>query len=198
MQDLFKEKSKTWDKGDVQTNTAMAIASAIKSNIALSKSMEILDFGVGTGLLGFEIAKTTKKVYGIDTSPGMLEKVKEKNSESIHIETFCQDIVEKPLNLTVDGLVSSMTLHHIENLEAFFKTIYKNIHKDGFIAIADLESEDGNFHEDNTGVFHFGFKQNELCDIVNKCGFNDVKFQTITTINKTNESFNVFLLTAKK
>ncbi|MCK4974220.1 MAG: class I SAM-dependent methyltransferase, partial [Sulfurimonas sp.] len=139
MQDHFKDRAEIWDKGSIRVQGALTIADAITKEIKLTKEMEILDFGVGTGLLGFEIAKSVKKVYGIDTSPDMIEKLKEKNTPELYIETYTQDIIKEPLNKTFDGLVSSMTLHHIQDLKTFFETIYKNINDGGFIAIADLE-----------------------------------------------------------
>ena len=198
MQDHFKDRAKTWDGGSIRVDGAKKIADSINETIKLQNHMEIMDFGVGTGLLGFEIAKYAKKVYGVDTSKSMIEKLKEKNTSEISIDTYCQDIVKDPIERTFDGLVSSMTLHHVEDLKAFFDTIYKNIDEKGFIAIADLESEDGTFHSDNTGVFHFGFDGDELCKIVSDAGFKDVEFKNINTINKPQKDFGVFLLTAKK
>ncbi|WP_152183545.1 class I SAM-dependent DNA methyltransferase [Sulfurimonas indica] len=198
MQDNFKEKAKNWDQGDIRVNNAKVIADAIQKRVHLTQDMEIMDFGVGTGLLGFEIAKKVKQVYGVDTSIGMLEKLKEKNCDTLHIIPIQQDIIKQPLKQKFDGLVSSMTLHHVENLEAFFKTIHNNLKEDGFIAIADLESEDGTFHSDNTGVHHFGFNEKELREIVEKSGFIDVVIENINTINKPHRDFGVFLLTAKK
>ncbi len=198
MQDHFKDKAQNWDSGDIRVNGAKIIADAIEKEIQLSKDMEILDFGVGTGLLGFSIAPKVKQVYGIDTSAKMLEKLEEKNTPELEIKTYHQDIIKEPLQQQFDGLISSMTLHHVESLDAFFKTIYNNIKTNGFIAIADLESEDGSFHSDNTGVHHFGFEAQNLAQIVQKHGFKDVKVQNINTINKPHKDFGVFLLTAKK
>lgn len=198
MKDHFKEKAQSWDKESVRVDGAKNIAHAIHATISLTKEMEIMDFGVGTGLLGFEIAKLTKKVYGVDVSRSMIEKLIEKNTPELHIETFTQDIIKEPLLQSFDGIISSMTLHHIEDLEKFFKTIYKNIKENGFIAIADLESEDGTFHSDNSDVFHFGFDEKELCRIVSACGFKDIKFKNINTINKPEKNYGIFLLTAKK
>lgn len=194
----FDKRAKTWDSGDIRVNGAATIADAIKEKITLKKDMDIMDFGVGTGLLGFIIAEDVKKVYGVDTSTQMLAKLQEKNSSEVSIEAIHQDIVKEPLSQTFNGVVSSMTLHHVEDLKAFFDVIYKNINDDGFIAIADLESEDGTFHSDNAGVFHFGFEDKELCKIVEKSGFKNVKFENINTINKPNRDFGVFLLTATK
>jgi len=198
MSDYFKDKAENWDDGSVRKSTPLAIAEAIKKNFNLNKDMEIMDFGVGTGLLGFEIAKDVKKVFGVDMSPSMLAKLKEKNTPELSIEAVEQDIIKEPLNDVFDGIISSMTLHHVEDLEAFFKSIYKNLKEDGFIAIADLEKEDGTFHSDNTGVHHFGFTADELCTIVESIGFKDVTFENITTINKPQKDFEVFLLSAKR
>ncbi len=198
MQDNFKNKAQDWDSGDIRVNGAKAIANAIENEIELTQDMEILDFGVGTGLLGFSIAPKVKQVYGVDTSAKMLEKLEEKNSPQLAIKAYHQDIIQEPLEQQFDGLISSMTLHHVQDLDAFFHTIYKNIKQNGFIAIADLESEDGSFHSDNTGVHHFGFEEEALKEIVQKNGFKDIKIQNINTINKEHRNFCVFLLTAKK
>jgi len=194
----FDKRAQSWDNGDIRVNGASVIAKAIEKKITLTKEMKIIDFGVGTGLLGFEIAKSVKKVYGVDTSVKMLEKLKEKNSNTLNIKAIHQDILEEPLKDTYDGLVSSMTLHHIKELKSFFSTIYKNLNTEGFLAIADLEKEDGTFHSDNSGVYHFGFDKEELCKIVKECGFKNIYFENINTINKPQKDFGVFLLTATK
>ena len=198
MADNFKDKAQTWDKGSTRVNGAKTIADAISKNIKLAPHMQLMDFGVGTGLLGFEILPQVDKILGIDISQKMLEKLDEKNSPKQHIETSNVDIIKNPLEESFHGIISSMTLHHVENLELFFQMIYKNIHPNGFIAIADLEAEDGTFHSDNTGVFHVGFKEDALCKIVTNAGFKDVKIENINTINKPHRDFGVFLLTAKK
>ncbi|QOY51099.1 class I SAM-dependent DNA methyltransferase [Candidatus Sulfurimonas baltica] len=198
MKDHFKDKAEIWDAGEMQVKGAKKIADAITKEIKLTNNMELLDFGVGTGLLGFDIAKNVKKVYGVDTSPKMIEKLQEKNTSSLYIETYTQDIVLDPLDRTFDGVISSMTLHHVENLKLFFETIYKNINSGGFIAIADLETEDGTFHSDNTGVFHFGFDKVGLVNIAKDAGFFNIKFENINTINKPDRDFGVFLLTAQR
>ena len=198
MQDHFKDKAQNWDSGDIRVNGAKKIAHAIEKRITLTQDMDILDFGVGTGLLGFEIAKKVKQVYGVDTSKTMLKKLKEKNTPELNIIPFNQDIIQEPLTQSFDGLVSSMTLHHVKDIEAFFETIFKNITEGGFLAIADLESEDGTFHSDNTGVHHFGFDRDTLRKIVEKSGFKDVNIENINTISKPDRDFGVFLLTAKR
>ncbi len=198
IKDHFHTRASQWDKGSIRVTGAKKIADAIRENIQLTKEMEILDFGVGTGLLGFDIAKSVKKVYGVDISSKMIEALESKNTPQLNIETYTRDIIKEPLEMNFDGLISSMTLHHIQNLEIYFATIYKIIKDDGFIAIADLQSEDGSFHSDNAGVFHFGFEKDILCKIVNDAGFKEVDFKVINTINKPHNDFDIFLLTARR
>ena len=194
----FDSRADNWDGGDIRVNGAKTIANAIAKKIELTKDMDIMDFGVGTGLLGFEIAKITKKVYGVDTSTEMLKKLEEKNTPELSIVAINQDITSKALEQTFDGVVSSMTLHHVQDIDAFFHTLYKNINENGFIAIADLEPEDGTFHSDNAGVFHFGFEKEKLIKSVINAGFKDVVLENINTIKKPHCDFGVFLLSAKK
>lgn len=196
--DHFKDKAQNWDQGAIRQQNTRTISDAILEQFTINNEMELIDFGVGTGLLGFEIAKHAKKVYGVDTSLGMIQKLQEKNSAELFIEPLHQDIIKEPLERTFDGLVSSMTLHHIEHLDQFFETIYKNIKENGFIAIADLESEDGSFHSDNTGVHHYGFEAEALCKIVEDAGFKNIRCECINIIKKPHNDFGVFLLTASK
>ena len=194
----FDARAKEWDKLPARVRNAKNIAEAIKRRVDLTSDMEIIDFGVGTGLLGFEIASKVKKVYGIDTSKQMLQTLKEKNTPALSIEPIYHDITKERLDFAVEGVVSSMTLHHIKDLEDFFTKIYHNVKSGGFIAIADLEKEDGTFHSDNTGVHHFGFEKEMLTKIVKDAGFKEVCYEHLHTIEKPHRTFGVFLLTAKK
>jgi predicted methyltransferase len=91
-----------------------------------------------------------------------------------------------------------MTIHHLDDILALFAKLYSMLNDGGFIAIADLDSEDGSFHSDNTGVFHHGFDREALQLIAEEAGFKQVKFDTASTINKPHCTFTVFLLTAVK
>jgi hypothetical protein len=70
--------------------------------------------------------------------------------------------------------------------------------QDGFIAVADLETEDGTFHSDNTGVHHFGFSQEELFDTVAKIGYKEYSYLPVHAIKKEKKEYPVFLLIARK
>jgi len=197
--DLFKDKSKSWDMNSKRVGNARAIAETIEKNIELKPTMKLMDFGAGTGLLSYFIAPFVEKIVMVDNSPSMLEKFKEKASE-FESETEIRevDLSRTTLDEKFDGIISSMTIHHIEDQKALFTKFYNMLEEGGFIAIADLDSEDGSFHSDNTGVFHFGFDREILEHIAKEIGFKNINFELASTINKAHCKFTVFLMIAKR
>ena len=199
--DLFAHKSKHWDAKSMRVQSAKAIANTILDNVSLDKKMHIMDFGAGTGLLSYCLSHSIGEVTAVDNSPSMLEVFKEK-AEAFECPTtvleydLTSEIVDE--DLSFDGIVSSMTMHHIEDQEDMFSKMYTLLSEDGFIALADLDSEDGTFHSDNEGVFHFGFDRDFLEKIAKKVGFKEIKFYTANSIEKPQSNYTVFLMTAKK
>jgi cyclopropane fatty-acyl-phospholipid synthase-like methyltransferase len=197
--DHFVNKSKSWDMSSMRVQNAKEIAELIVSNIKLEKSMEIMDFGAGTGLLSYFVAPYVKKIVAVDNSPSMLREFENKCDEFVcETEVLEMDLSYQTLDKKFDGIISSMTLHHIEDTTALFSKLYAMLPEHGFIAIADLDSEDGTFHGDNTGVFHYGFDRHLLTESTQKAGFRDVAFSLANTIKKPHATFSVFLMTAVK
>jgi cyclopropane fatty-acyl-phospholipid synthase-like methyltransferase len=161
--------------------------------------MKVMDFGAGTGLLSYFIAPHVDTIVAVDNSPSMLEKFKEKSIEfACKTEIVELDLSQQELEQTFDGIISSMTMHHLKETKALFKKFYNMLNENGFIAIADLDSENGTFHSDNTGVFHFGFERKELEKIVKEVGFKEIRFELASTIKKPHHEFTVFLMLARR
>ena len=197
--DHFKHKSKSWDMSSMRVKNAKSIADLIVKNINFNDTMAIMDLGAGTGLLSYFIAPHVSKIIAVDNSPSMLEEFKSKASEfDSQTEVIEADISEEDINRNFDGIISSMTIHHVEETKALFSKLYSMLNENGFIAIADLDSEDGSFHSDNTGVHHYGFDRNELEKLAREVGFKDIKFDLASTIDKPHCTFTVFLMTAVK
>ena len=198
--DLFANKSKNWDMNSRRVQGAKKIANSIIENITLDKNMHIMDFGAGTGLLSYFLSNSVDKITAIDISSSMLDVLREKSHLfSCNIEILELDLIKNdPPTLLFDGIVSSMTLHHIKDISNLFRKIYNILPNGGFITFADLYKENGTFHSDNSGVFHFGFDIEELKKIVQKVGFNEIQFETVNTISKLNGDFPVFLMSATK
>ena len=195
--DLFAHKSKTWDTESGSAKTAKSIAELIVKNIKLDSTMEVMDFGAGTGLLGYFIAPYVGRMVAVDNSPAMLLELKNKDFPC-KLEVLEKDLSVENIEKTFDGIISSMTIHHLEDIEALFTKFYAMLKPDGFMAVADLDIEDGSFHSDNTGVFHYGFDRHVLAGHARNAGFKDVTFSLASTISKPQAEFTVFLMTAVK
>jgi cyclopropane fatty-acyl-phospholipid synthase-like methyltransferase len=197
--DYFAHKSKTWDMNSKRVQNAKGIAELIVNNINLDKSMEIMDFGAGTGLLSYFVAPYVEKIVAVDNSPSMLLEFENKCDDfSCHTEVIEKDLSTDTLERKFDGIISSMTIHHLEDIPALFSKFYDMLDEHGFIAIADLDSEDGTFHSDNEGVFHYGFDRQLLARYAQEAGFKDVIFSLANKISKPHAEFTVFLMTAVK
>ncbi len=197
--DLFAHKSKSWDMNSKRVKNARSIAGLIVKNIKLSREMELMDFGAGTGLLSFFIAPFVKKIVAVDNSPSMLMEFQNKCNEfKCETEVIEKDLSKESLERKFDGILSSMTIHHLEDTATLFRKFYEMLNDGGFIAIADLDSEDGSFHSDNTGVFHYGFDRKELESLAQEAGFKEISFDTASTIVKPHREFTVFLMSAVK
>ena len=197
----FDELAKIWDEAPYRVENAKKIGQAIVDNIPLNKDWKILDFGAGTGLLTFYIQPYVKTIDAVDISKGMLEKLQEK-AKSANINTInpvFKDLEKDDLgDNEYDAIISSMTLHHIKDVSSFLKKLNKALKEGGYLAIADLEKEDGDFHSDNEGVYHFGFSKEELEKYYKEAGFKDFKFLIVNKIEKNNKEYPVFLAIGRK
>jgi len=195
----FDNAAAQWDQGDTRQNIAQSVFHTIVSRIALDNTMNIMDFGAGTGLLSFKIAPIVHSVTGVDLSEKMLEQITAKNSDTVWVKVACQNIISEPLVEQFNGIVSSMAMHHVEDTASLFKTFYSHLKRGGFVALADLEAEDGSFHSHgNEGVCHFGFERDGLRDTMEKAGFTNVRFHHAYTVEKETQNYPIFVVTAVK
>jgi len=161
--------------------------------------MHVMDFGAGTGLISGHVAPRVASILAVDVSQGMLDKLAAKPQLQGKVTTLCQDITEQPLNERFDLILSAMAMHHIEDTERLLTSLASHLKPGGRVALADLDPEDGSFHPAGTeGVFHRGFDRQKLQQLMEKSGFENVRFITAHTVNKEGRDYPVFLVTGKK
>jgi trans-aconitate methyltransferase len=133
---------------------------------------------------------------------GMLQS-KAKKQQLTNVETRLVDLEHGG---TEEGkfhlVVSSMTLHHVQDTTRLFKQWSELLLPGGVLAVADLDTEDGSFHGDNTGVRHLGFDRQHLRGLLRNAGFSAVRDTTAATMVREvaagGRSFPVFLIIARK
>ncbi len=197
--DLFENKSKNWDMSSLRVQNAKEIADVILKNIKLASNAKVMDFGAGTGLLSYFIAPAVGEIVAVDNSPSMLDEFRAKQDEfACDTDVLLLDLTTHDIDTKFDAIISSMTIHHVQDIKLILAKFYSMLSSGGYIGIADLDSEDGSFHDDNEGVFHFGFDRDELAKIATEIGFKDIKFETANEIKKPNATYSVFCMTARK
>jgi ubiquinone/menaquinone biosynthesis C-methylase UbiE len=201
----FDEKAKIWDANPMRMERAVAVADAIRSALPLRPEMTALEVGCGTGLLSFALQTDFSQITLADTSLGMLEVLAAKIAESgvTNMTPLRLDLTTDPVPASRFNITYSlMTLHHIPDTDFVLRRFHALLKPGGWLAIADLDAEDGTFHTDGTTDVHLGFERAALQKQVEAVGFGKVKFSTAYVIRKkigeTEKSFPVFLLTAQK
>jgi 2-polyprenyl-3-methyl-5-hydroxy-6-metoxy-1,4-benzoquinol methylase len=199
MTDYFAEKSRDWDEQPVPVQISEAVGRLLE-RLDWDTSMRVMDFGAGTGLIAATVAPLVSRIVAVDTSPSMLEALAAKENLQGKVDCRCQDILESPLEERFDAVVSAMALHHVKNTGTAAARFAEHLKPGGFLALADLDSEDGSFHEPGTeGVFHRGFDRETLQSTLETAGFEDVGFVTALEVEKEGKGpYTVFLVTARK
>ncbi len=185
---------------------AKAVAEEIRRQLPIRADMTALDYGAGTGLVAFALRPFVKSITAVDYSQGMIESLRQKIEEHKidGVTPLLGDINTGELDgMRFDLVYSSMTMHHIPNVAEILRKFYNLIAPGGFVAIADLDAEDGSFHGDHTEVHHHGFDREEMVRLLGQAGFVDVKSSTACTMTKEIENgetrdFPVFLAAGRK
>jgi cyclopropane fatty-acyl-phospholipid synthase-like methyltransferase len=197
--DYFEQKAESYDKDANRVSNVDNIANSILSSITFNKNMHIMDFGSGTGLLLERVAPFVKKITAVDVSEAMCKQLSEKiKNLDCEVEILQLDLTKTKLDMKFDGIISSMTMHHIKDTQAMFNDFYTMLNTNGVLAISDLDTEDGSFHTEDTGVFHFGFDRKAFQDKAIAAGFKSVKIITASIDEKPHGNYPVFLLTGNK
>lgn len=202
----FDKEAGGWDQKPGRVKLAHDVADAVIREVKLTRDMDVLDFGCGTGLIALQLQPYVRMVTGVDSSHGMLDilnaKIKELKLTNIKTEFVDMekgDVLRGKFHL----IVSSMTLHHILDLKQLFVQFYHDLLSGGYLCIADLDAEGGRFHTDKTGVVHPGFDRSDMKRLFIQAGFQDVRDVTAARVVKDlpggeTREFTVFLMIARK
>jgi len=153
----FDEAAAGFDE-DFRVERARAVAEAIARQVQLEPEHAVLDFGCGTGLLGFSLLPHIGELTLLDTSKGMLTEAERKISpdDAHRVRTVLFDPESDRVTGLFDLIATLMTLHHIPEAETTVAMLARHLAPGGALALADLDSEDGSFHGPEAAV-HRGF-----------------------------------------
>ena len=205
MTNFFDTAAVVWDKDPGRVQMAKTIADALINALHPDGTELVMDYGTGTGNIAIRIAPQVKRIIAADSAQGMLQVLKGKLvADGItDIEprewSIGQDTTDMP---RFDLIVSSMTLHHVRDTAAAARTFHELLSPGGRIAIADLDSDNGEFHEAPGIAEHDGIDRKSLQQVFEQAGFGSIRFSDAATIHKTSSrtgkprDFTIFLMTA--
>ena len=201
----FARVAAEWDANPGRVALARAVADAIRNAVPLRPDMNAMDFGAGTGLVTLGLLPYVDRLTAVDASGEMLrvldEKLKALKVGNVH--TMLCEIGKTALPVAeFDLIVSSMVLHHIPDVPETLHRLRPCLRPGGWIALADLDSEDGTFHSDSTGVYHHGLDREGVCRWLQDAGFTETTAREAHRIvrpsadGQTHE-YPVFLVTGR-
>lgn len=207
MTEFFEQAAVVWDSDPGRVKMAGRIADAMIRTLDLKGRVTMMDYGTGTGLIALRMLPYAEKIVAVDSAKNMLavlkEKLDEKQVQQIELRQWSVGDPAEDLP-AFDVIVSSMTLHHVTDTAAAVREFYRLLKDNGRIAIADLDPDNGEFHEKPGIAEHDGFSREALTAIFENAGFRDVQFREATSLQKVSSrtgklrEFTIFLLTASK
>jgi len=199
--DFFDRVAPEWENLRGSDYNNEIIGKLIETKL-LKGNMTLVDLGAGDGCLSRAISEHVDKVIAVDISGEMLKTLNKKAKQSglVNIKTIESDCCDMPLeDESTDIVCANMFLHHIDQPMLAVREMYRILKPGGIVFLADLK-EHGNveFKEKMHDVWQ-GFSQNDVKGWFVKCGFKDIRLDTIgkkTSIKNCDE--NIFIMIAKK
>jgi predicted TPR repeat methyltransferase len=196
----FDARAATWDDDPAKVERANAVAHKISATIALDRSLRMLEYGAGTGLVTEALRDFVGPVTMADTSTGMRDVMRAKIEAGAITDArvWDLDLATQPVpDERFDLIVTVLALHHIENIGGVLKGFAELLEADGTLCVVDLDEEDGSFHGDHFEG-HRGFERSALASDLAAAGFSDVVFNDCHHIVRDGVNYRLFLATCSR
>ena len=147
---IYERRARFWDRGPMISSPYrgdLLVAKVVEQLVGPSARLDILDAGCGTGLVGERIKHLATQLHGVDLSPAMLAKARDK--EIYHelyesdLASFLSDHCER-----YDVVTCAATLIHFGDLRPVFQAAAVAL-RDGGLFVFTLYPSD---QDDSAGV----------------------------------------------
>ncbi len=196
----FDDRAPEWDTPD-RIERGRRVAAAVAKAAKITGADRVFDLGGGTGLVGFPLAELARDVTLADASAGMLGQAQAKIDVTgvENVRLLRHELTVDPLPAErFDVVTGLMSLHHVADTARALAEIYLLLAPGGRLAILDLDTEGGTYHDDPAEPVIHGFDRAALGALAIAAGFEEPKFSTALELQKRGQTYPVFLLVARR
>jgi len=200
----FNTFAGTWDT-EYRIERARIIAREIKTVCDLNEHQNLMEFGCGTGLIGFHLVDSVHRIDCVDSSPEMVRMVREKANVLGygHKMNVFPGLEALNRNCEYDCIYSSMVMHHVYDIEAVGREFWRRLPDSGRLCIVDLHPDDGSYHQNEKDFdgYH-GFDPEELAGRLEGVGFrtklHKTFFEDVREMGNQKVPYSLFILLMEK
>ena len=155
VKNLFDGYAKNFDNSlvnELEYNIPEKLSKLILSKTQTRSYGAVLDLGCGTGLLGNLIKDRCEYLEGVDISPMMLNKAREKK---VYDSLKCMNITNylAKANMRFDNIVATDVFIYIGELSQIFKSIKKRSEISGHFSFSTEHSDKDAYYLEKTGRY---------------------------------------------
>ena len=199
----FDEKAATWDDDPDKARQSGEVARGILDAVPVAPRSRVLEYGAGTGLVTTALLEhlVEPTLTLADNSSGMRQVLADKVEAGIlpsPTRVSDLDLETHPTPTErYDLVVTSMVMHHVHRLDVVLGAFAEMLDVGGHLCIADLDREDGSFHQHDFDGHH-GFDRETLAASLREAGLTDVAVSDCSSIEREGVTYPVVLAVATK
>jgi len=198
----FDSLAKDYDT-DKRIKRAVYFSDELRLRITEGHNKTALEYGCGTGLVGFNLIYDFRLIVFVDSSAQMIEQVNQKLLSLGNTSSFaiCRDfITDIPRGLKVDYIFTSLVLHHIEDTKTILSRFYSILNDKGHLFIIDkngINMGDGILRPSALDPDEYdGFDQFAMTSLAKEIGFITAETKSLDYDSTDGKGF--FILDALK
>ncbi len=140
------------------------------NEMQLSRDMDVLEVGVGTGRLAVKVAPNCRAFYGIDLSPKTIKRAEENLSDFTNVNLLCGDFMPHSFHKLFDVIYSSLTFMHIKDKQGAINKIARLLKRNGRFVLSVDKNQSELIDMGNRKIKIYPDNPKDICGIMKWSG----------------------------
>lgn len=133
----------------------------------------VADLGCGTGTITADLARSVRRVIGVDNSQAMLDAARQRTGHLPNVDLRMGDLEQLPLeNGHCDAALMVLVLAYLPDLAGALAEMRRVLRPGGRAVVVDLLRHDREDFRRQMGQVHQGFEPEELAGHLARAGFS--------------------------